>query len=323
MEVLVLDGKDYVKASKAARDLGYATDYVGQLCRSGQVDAHLIGRTWYVNMDKLSHHKVEKKRTSRVKAKEYAHKTIEAHRSKKLETQNNYNNIAIRYESDSEELIPEVKKLEIESEPVPESMSDFGDEGLNETVIENKGKHIVMSGDLTVVDVTDGPIDSETVVLKPGKITRAPIEKTSPNVRTLGVSEDDTEEVAVNDEPVSRVIEKKPDFIKRLINNDVIEPTATIQRGIEKETEQLITAQEEVSLEDLMPTPAGSIIPYVAVVVLLVALILGTLPLSQVIDYSRNNKSEAVTTYVFSTSDLNKIIQSKIWLSRLNNISFK
>ena len=46
MEVLVLDGKNYVKASKAAKELGYATDYVGQLCRSGQVDAHLIGRTW-------------------------------------------------------------------------------------------------------------------------------------------------------------------------------------------------------------------------------------------------------------------------------------
>ena len=48
MEILVLDGKTYVKASKAAKDLGYATDYVGQLCRNDQIDAHLIGRTWYV-----------------------------------------------------------------------------------------------------------------------------------------------------------------------------------------------------------------------------------------------------------------------------------
>ncbi len=58
MEVLVIDGVEYVKASVVAKRFRYTADYVGQLCRSGKVAAKLVGRTWYVSSDSISGHKV-------------------------------------------------------------------------------------------------------------------------------------------------------------------------------------------------------------------------------------------------------------------------
>lgn len=170
MEVLVLDGKSYVKASKAARDLGYATDYVGQLCRGGKVDAHLIGRTWYVNRDELSTHRTEKKRMSRVKAREYAKRSIEDYKQKST---NVYKNVDIRYENDAEALLPETKKLKVTSEPVRKEFAYEDRVDGDEMEVLNKGEHVVMSGNIEVEDVTDGPIDTETTFLAP-KIVRSP-----------------------------------------------------------------------------------------------------------------------------------------------------
>ena len=42
MKELAIDGKKYVKASAIAKDLGYTSDYVGQLCRGGKIDAQLV-----------------------------------------------------------------------------------------------------------------------------------------------------------------------------------------------------------------------------------------------------------------------------------------
>ena len=49
MEVISIDGIEYLKASTAAKRFKYTADYIGQLCRSRKVDAKLIGRTWYIN----------------------------------------------------------------------------------------------------------------------------------------------------------------------------------------------------------------------------------------------------------------------------------
>lgn len=57
MEVITIDGVEYVKAAQLARQFKYTSDYVGQLCRAGKVDAKLVGRTWYVNPDSLAGHK--------------------------------------------------------------------------------------------------------------------------------------------------------------------------------------------------------------------------------------------------------------------------
>ena len=67
MEVLELRGKKYVKASSIARELGYTSDYVGQLCRAEKVDAQLVGRSWYVQEDSIRNHKSTRYRSSKAK----------------------------------------------------------------------------------------------------------------------------------------------------------------------------------------------------------------------------------------------------------------
>ena len=54
---LFSEGKEYISASRAAKEVGYASDYIGQLCRSDKVPGRLIGRTWYVDLKSLIEHK--------------------------------------------------------------------------------------------------------------------------------------------------------------------------------------------------------------------------------------------------------------------------
>lgn len=202
MEVLVLDGKSYVKASKAARDLGYATDYVGQLCRTGQVDAHLIGRTWYVDQEQLGTHRVEKKRMSRTKAREQARKLIIAQRgtSVSLKSKKASKNIAISYEGDESPLIPETRKLSILSERVQHSDYDE-EEDEQENIIENKGEKIRMSGGLKVVDVTDEPIDDSVTVMKPKLIRSRPVEASDSSVVIARDNHSESRRITVSESP--------------------------------------------------------------------------------------------------------------------------
>lgn len=64
MDSVVFDGVTYVKASVAAKSFRYTSDYIGQLCRAKKVDARLVGRTWFVNLDSIKEHKQNKIKTS-------------------------------------------------------------------------------------------------------------------------------------------------------------------------------------------------------------------------------------------------------------------
>lgn len=77
MDVLSVGGKDYVKASVIARDLGYTADYVGQLCRSRKVDAKLVGRSWYVDRASINDHRSSRYRSTQTKSKESLKETLE------------------------------------------------------------------------------------------------------------------------------------------------------------------------------------------------------------------------------------------------------
>lgn len=57
MDSVTLDGKIYLKATKAAVLVGYTSDYIGQLCRKGTLDAIVLGKTWYVREESLLAHK--------------------------------------------------------------------------------------------------------------------------------------------------------------------------------------------------------------------------------------------------------------------------
>lgn len=307
MEVLILDGKSYVKASKAAKDLGYATDYVGQLCRSGQVDSHLIGRTWYVNQDELSTHKVEKKRMSRVKAREYAKKSIAESKVKITETQNNYTKVAIRYEHDGESLLPETKKVSIVSELPRRELQEIpqGDE----LHIENKGEKVRMSGKLSVVDVTDSPIDSDMTVLRPRIISV--------------VANDNAEKSKVSEKKVVQkeveIVKPKISFVERLEESHV---------HIEKNTETLETEENEnVAIPQEMPKTEATqqvqkfeekkdIPTSISVAIVLVVLVVSMLStaLYQHIEYTPDDSGTIIskTSFKFSIDMAKEIISSKI-----------
>lgn len=54
---ITIDGKQYVSVKRAAVLAEYTTDYVGQLCRGGKLEAVRMGRNWYVNEASLIEHK--------------------------------------------------------------------------------------------------------------------------------------------------------------------------------------------------------------------------------------------------------------------------
>lgn len=45
---LEIEGKIYISSKRAAEEYGYTKDYIGQMARSGVIEAKLVGRIWYV-----------------------------------------------------------------------------------------------------------------------------------------------------------------------------------------------------------------------------------------------------------------------------------
>jgi hypothetical protein len=54
---IILQGKTYISARRAAKIINYAQDYVGQLCRAGKLDCTMIGRSWFVTEESLLSHR--------------------------------------------------------------------------------------------------------------------------------------------------------------------------------------------------------------------------------------------------------------------------
>jgi hypothetical protein len=110
MERISTNGEVYVKASSIARELGYTADYVGQLCRSGQVDAQLVGRSWFVNEDSIREHKRNRYRSTRTKSKQMLSETlaeaIERSRSIATATEQSAHTAPVRYETDESDVMP-------------------------------------------------------------------------------------------------------------------------------------------------------------------------------------------------------------------------
>lgn len=142
MQSVTVDGATYTKASVLAKKFNYTTDYIGQLCRAGKVDAQLVGRSWYVREDALLVHKDSRYRSLReneitsdfnVKSEDFvknnfvekvkvmpvlSKNTKRAVLARQGETNFSarMNNITpLKYESDEAELLPKPKIL---AEPV-------------------------------------------------------------------------------------------------------------------------------------------------------------------------------------------------------------
>ena len=55
---LILEHKKFISAKQASVLLGYAQDYVGQLCREGKIESKMVGRTWFVSEESILNHKI-------------------------------------------------------------------------------------------------------------------------------------------------------------------------------------------------------------------------------------------------------------------------
>lgn len=322
METLVLNGKTYVKASKAARDLGYTSDYVGQLCRGGHVDAHLVGRTWYVNQDQLGEHRVEKKRMSRVKAREQARKSIEEHKKLAVaKTKNGYQNIAIHYEEDDKELIPQLRKLSVDSAPVvsekvakQQESSEIDDD--EPYTVLNKGEKVIMSGKLKIVDASEDALDRETVVLTPRLERKKHI---SPQTRARAFEDIAHIDAETVEGPVAARKEEtvpiKSDFLSKL---DKLEVETYAEAEEEVLLEEGATTQP-LNSEDLTEVSGkeskGSILPYSFVIFVLLIATCGSLILESTWTYTRDMETESTsydTSYGVDVQSTLDKIQQKI-----------
>jgi len=77
MKNVTLEGIDFVKASEVAKQFGYTSDYIGQLCRSKKINARLVGRTWFVNIPSLEAHREGRYQNIRVaKSEELAAEAV-------------------------------------------------------------------------------------------------------------------------------------------------------------------------------------------------------------------------------------------------------
>lgn len=72
METVSFDNVNYVKASAAAKQFGYTSDYIGQLCRAKKISAMLVGRTWFVNLDSIKQYRKSKKTKATKSKKSHA-----------------------------------------------------------------------------------------------------------------------------------------------------------------------------------------------------------------------------------------------------------
>jgi hypothetical protein len=190
MEKLVLDGKVFVKASSAADALGYTPDYIGQLCRAEKIEAHLVGRSWYVNQEQLRLHKIDKKRSVKAKAREQIQNSVreaaEANEARHIgitEDKRAYEH-RIKYEVDEGELMPQVKKLAVNDKKSTKKQSKKKKHTSHKKetddlepgyTVENEGNKIIMSGKLDVVDATDeASLDPATTTLHAKVVTTKP-----------------------------------------------------------------------------------------------------------------------------------------------------
>jgi hypothetical protein len=303
MEVLTLGGKQFVKASKAAKDLGYASDYVGQLCRSGAVEAHLVGRTWYVNVDTLGAHRVDKKRNARVKAREYAKKSIEEARQLSVhESTNKPQNIVIHYEEDRKELIPEVKHMRIASpeKVVPTVVGSSNEESAGYE-IQNANKKVIMSGKIQVVDAEEESVLTDVTILTPKLIRR------KPEMRTAAPMRQDSHEVKIIETAKTEsldgdTLEHATDGNKPMSFQDRLEALSSEAEGIPERT----PTEQSQELVEVHVKNTSSILPYILRVVLF-TLTVSTLALIFVENTYQYENTVLKQSYQFSIPDIEKL----------------
>jgi len=194
MDVLVIDGKNYVKAGVIARDLGYTADYVGQLCRQGKVDAKLFGRSWYVDKDSIGGHKSTRYRSTQAKSVQALKIETETPKAQKVHISTTpvnplfYGHSTLkaspRYTPDESELIPtmgivEKKSGNLKVELADATQVDIVSKDDSFTFNTPKLPHIQFKGKLAVTEfsLSDSLIEEGGMLLHPKEVAILKSEK--------------------------------------------------------------------------------------------------------------------------------------------------
>ncbi len=341
METLVLDGKRFVKAATAAKALGYTSDYVGQLCRSEKIEAHLVGRSWYVDQEALREHRIDKKRSSSVKAREQVQKAVKEGQEaviqhiKVLNVDNKAFEKRVKYEEDTEDLIPMTKKLEVVANPSKKKANKIKvvekDTGPNYTVV-NEGQKIVMSGKLDIVDVTDEDVTDEDVVIMHAKIVKNPKSKKSAvraikkadkrhiqKTKVISVKEIEEEtSIKVHE---STVLKKSP-FLKKLgMNEEVVTAGASSAKATIQTNENTIdvtdVTEKHIKTNDKTGSVTAqrsndrthSLLPYVVILCLIIFAAMTMLETTWSVSGVIDTNSTVDTTYSVDYTDLLELLR--------------
>lgn len=252
MESLTVNGKNYIKASVAARDLGYTADYVGQLCRSGKVDAMLVGRSWYVSKDSIKGHKSTRYRSTQTKSRESIKQILVSEHSPL--SQRDVPKAA--YDRDESELFPVVRKtgvLDVElADALPVKITSQTQKYDFKTT---ELPRIQFRGSLRVTDIED--TDTEDAALEEAHVIHpTSVRDTSKKAKNIDIS----------DVPV-RIIQTEVSMKKRtVLSND--------QSDRHGESTTVVRTQEVVAVERSVFTPVVSFVSF-ALASLIVLCVLG------------------------------------------------
>jgi len=203
MEAVIFDGKEYTKASVVAKKFGYTADYLGQLCRGKKVDARMVGRSWYINIDSIDAHrdtrykvaiKTDSERTTSLgpvdakKPRSHYLSRIDVEPILKKKTISLYQEkngalrpVPVKYEADEYSLIPRVNTAAVSKNIVikpagAEELKVKGVEKQHQTVFKAEElPEVYLRGQITVKGLeeaadaigTDIPPVSEEVKIEP------------------------------------------------------------------------------------------------------------------------------------------------------------
>lgn len=232
METVTIDGVEYVKASVLAKRHRYTSDYIGQLCRSKKVDAHLVGRTWYVYPPSLEGHKstryaelrsgeknqneVSNTASSRVEVEAPIKKTLLRAQSPHFHDRVYWKGAA--YESDDAALLPQPdRKTEARPLKMPIRLAEservrVASVSKNVSMVSQPLPAIALSGTLKVRDYSpdfelhDGGDSQENAVKHSDSVSEAPADN---ELKPSGVELDSGNEVPAKGSAFLRRLEPK------------------------------------------------------------------------------------------------------------------
>lgn len=272
MEVVIHNGVEYQKAAAVAKDFGYTTDYLGQLCRGRKIDARLVGRAWYVNPKSLTSHQKNRYQTDNNESipipinkpdsapKNYLDRVAvpSVLTNKTVRILKHYNEkaqeVAVKYAADDESLIPHIQKerpptdLHVqlaESKPVVVTEAK---KTPTVTIMKPEPVPIVyLQGKLPVNDIAEkATIEVETIdrkeqvfksmpISSAGRVIRRPTQPTQPTQSTRPAHQVQLEQPAKTTDSKIRIVKKPLKYRHPEVRQDQIQKTTQVRFSPEKQ----------------------------------------------------------------------------------------